>query len=457
MSRTAGRIHGGRSRPGHGGEADGRTTAWRQVIPTVAAVLAVVVGSLAAVGVAPAGASSPADQGVTASTINVGFPYVDFAALRSVGITLQESSYTDAYGAMVDYVNAHGGVDGRKIVPYFVEMDPVVASSEDASCAQLTSDDKVFIVLSPVYPECYQVDHDTPTIAGSLPGVLPATAAPDFSLSPPASAYDPLQLAAFAKRGVFKGKKVGIFYGSTADRPEVGIVQAALKKLHVNVAVTAEDSVPESDEVASDQQIQTIAQRFESSGVNLVIGVSGAGSTGWLGGLLANQSTYDPPFIATSESTLASYVESIKGSDKYLDNILTSTPVPSPYQQWQDPAMHTCATIIHKAYPTDTVMPPVNPTSPQASASSTNATYVAVEYACQDLAMLTKLADAAGKHLTVASLTKASYGLKNVTFPGSGGPVSFGPNQPYALGSVNVVTYDPQTASLVPASSRSKT
>jgi hypothetical protein len=424
----------------------------RRVLGTAAAI-ATVFGGVAAVGATPAGASSPADQGVTSTTINVGFPYVDFAALRSVGITLQESSYPDAYGAMIAYINGHGGVDGRRLVPSYVEMDPVVSSSEQSSCSQLTDDDKVFIVLSPVYPECYQVDHDTPTIAGSLPGVLPAHVAPDFSLSPPASAYDPLQLAAFAKRGVFKGKKVGIFYGSTADRPEVGTVQASLKHLHVDVVVTAEDSVPESDEVASDQEIQTIAQRFQSSGVDLVIGVSGAGSVGWLGGLLANQSTYDPPFIATSESTLASYIESVKGSDKYLDNILSSTPVPSPYQQWQDPAMRKCAAIVHKAYPTDTVVPPVSPTSPQAAASSSNATYVAVEYACQDLAILTKIADVAGKHLTVATLTRASYGLKNVKFPGSGGPVSFGLHQPYALGSVNVVTFDPKTSSLVPASS----
>jgi len=59
-----------------------------------------VLGAALIANAAVAGASSSADQGVTAKTINVGVPYTDFAALRSFGITLNESSSTDAYGAL---------------------------------------------------------------------------------------------------------------------------------------------------------------------------------------------------------------------------------------------------------------------------------------------------------------------------------------------------------------------
>jgi hypothetical protein len=68
-------------------------------------------------GAAPAGASSPADQGVTAKTINVGFPYVNFTALKSLGVTINDGSFPDAYSAIVADINAKGGVDGRKLVP----------------------------------------------------------------------------------------------------------------------------------------------------------------------------------------------------------------------------------------------------------------------------------------------------------------------------------------------------
>jgi hypothetical protein len=125
--------------------------------------------------------------------------------------------------------------------------------------------------------------------------------------------------------------------------------------------------------------------------------------------------------------------------------------VPSTYQAWSDPAMQKCAAIVRKAYPSDAIAPPVNPTSPEAASSGSDTTYAAVEAACQDLAIFAKIADAAGKSLTVASFTKAGYQLRNVSFPGSGGPVSFGPDQPYAIGQANVVVYDPRSGTLVAA------
>jgi hypothetical protein len=398
---------------------------------------------------APTGASSPADQGVTSKTISVGLPYVDFTALRSLGVTINEGSFPDAYGAIIANLNAHGGVDGRKLVLHLAEMDPAVAASETSSCSTLTEDDKVFVAFSPVFPDCYQQDHDTLVMAGSLPGSLPASAAPDFSLSPPDAKFDPLMMAALDKRGVFKGKKIAIFYGADSDKPEVTTVQSDLKKLHVNVVLTAEDSAQATDTVASDQEVQSIAQRFQSDGVNVVIGVGGSGSTTWPRALFDNQSTYKPQYIATSESSLLSYVNSTKGGNPYLDGVLAALPTPSYYQQWKDPAVQKCAAVVRKAYPSDTIHAPANPASP--GAASADSTAVSVLQACQDLAIFATIADKAGKKLTVATFTKAGYGLKNVRFPGSGGLVSFGPDQPYAVGPVNIVTYSPTSQTLASA------
>ena len=431
------------------------TSSWhiRMAVSTAMAFVTALWALLAS-GPAPAGASSPADQGVTSKTISVGIPYVNFVALKSLGVNINEGSFPDAYGAIIANMNSHGGVDGRKIVAHYFEFDPAVPANVTLSCSQLTEDDKIFISLSPVYPDCYQQDHNTPVIEGSLPGTLPASAAPDFSLAPPSEAYDPVAFAAYVKRGVFKGKKVGIFYAATTDAPEVKVTQSALKKLHVDVALTAEDSVQATDTVASDQDVQSIVQRFQSAGVNLVVGVGGAGSTTWPIALLANQSTYKPQWIATSESSLLSYVESAKGSNPYLDNVLSSTAVPSNFQEWKDPAVRKCAAIIHKAYPSDKINPPANPTSPTAATAPVTA--VSVIQACQDLAMFAKIADTAGKKLTVASFTKAGYGLRNVSFPASGGPVSFANNQPYAVGPVNIYVYSTTSKTMVPASASAK-
>jgi hypothetical protein len=203
--------------------------------------------------------------------------------------------------------------------------------------------------------------------------------------------------------------------------------------------------------VAVDQEAQTIALRFKDAGVNEVVGVGGTGATTWPRALQDNQSTYKPPWIATNVTALASYVASAKGGNPYLDNVMASTPVSSEYQVWKDPAMQKCAAIVRKAYPSDAIAAPVNPNSPQAASSGSDTTYAAVEAACQDLAIFAKIADTAGKNLTVASFTKAGYQLRNVSFPGTGGPVSFGPDQPYAIGKANIVVYDSRSGTLVPA------
>jgi hypothetical protein len=421
----------------------------KRVLP----VLAALVTGMASVLIASptqAGASSAGDQGVTKTTISVGVPYVNFVALRSLGVTINEGSFPDAYGAIIANLNAHGGVDGRKVVAHYYEFNPSIPASVATSCSQLTEDDHIFVALSPVYPDCYQQDHGTLVIAGSLPGTLPKNVPPDFSLSAPDANFDPVQFAAFQKRGAFKGKKVGIFYAADSDKPEVTAVQSDLKKLGVNVVSTAEDSVEATDAVASDQDQATIAEKFKTEGVNLVVGVGGAGSTTWPRAELDNQSTYKPPWIATSESSLQSYVESAKTANPYLDNVLAALPTPTYYAEWKDPAVKKCAAIVKKAYPSDEIDAPANPTS--ANAASVPQTAVSVVQACQDLALFAKIANTAGKNLTVASFTKAGYSIKNVAFPGTGGTVSFAPGQAYANGPITVVTFSPKSGAMVPAS-----
>ncbi|MGO9854250.1 MAG: hypothetical protein ACLPYY_04295, partial [Acidimicrobiales bacterium] len=320
----------------------------RNGLPFIAS-LVVVLGATLAVDPADVGAASPADQGVTSTTIRVGFPVINFAALAVVGVHLNDGNFQDAISALTANINAHGGIDGRKIVPYVALDDPAVTSSSLAACTQLTEDDHVFVAIAPVYPDCYQATHDTPVIDGTLPGTLPASAAPDFNLTPPDEAYDPMQLAAFKEAGVFKGKKVGIYWGSGVDSPEAMSVLSDLKKLNVDVVRTAEDDAPATDTVASDQDTQTIALRFKSEGVNEVVAVGGSGATDWPRALEDLQSMYKPPWIATNFTSLVSDVLAAKGGNPYYDNVMTSDPDPLPFHEWQDPAIQNCYRIVHKA------------------------------------------------------------------------------------------------------------
>src|ERR1700722_9171071 len=133
-----------------GGVMGARTTIWAG-----AAALVTMLGSTLILSPA-AGAASPADQGVTAKTIAIGLPYVNFEALKSLGVTINDGNFPDAYKSVIAGINAKGGINGRKLVLSSVEMNPSVPAEAAPSCTQLTEDDHVFASISPVFPACYQ-------------------------------------------------------------------------------------------------------------------------------------------------------------------------------------------------------------------------------------------------------------------------------------------------------------
>ncbi len=404
------------------------------VLPVIGTLI---LSACAAVGGADpvlAAANAPT-QGVTATTIRVGIPYVDLAAVRQFGITLDQGSFPDAYNAIIANLNAEGGINGRHLVPYLVAVNPVGTGPAITACTQLAEDDAVFVAIAPQQADCFLQQHHVPTISGSFQDVESPGEVPNFTLVPPAAAYDPVQLTVLAHRGLFKGKKVGLFAGTETDGSELKVVQTSLKSLGVRVAQSAVDGAPQDDEVATNQQAGLIAQRFQLAGVNEVIAV-GTGATVWPESLQANQSSYLPPWIATDEAGLESAVLGSSIAPKYLENVLTTSPVPSNYQLWHTPAVQTCAGVVRKAYPSLKITPPTNPLT------GSDQTFFAVESACLNMDLFATIAKAAGKDLTWSTFAHAGYELRNAAIPGSGAPVSFAPGRAYAIGPVYLVTFD---------------
>jgi Periplasmic binding protein len=398
----------------------------------------VVLTSIAVPMVATSSAGAEEAAGVTSSSIKVGIPYVNLAPVEALGIKINLGSYPDAYQALIAHLNASGGINGRKVVPFLVPVSPIGTAPAATACTQLTQDDSVFAVLGPEEPLCYQLA-GVPTVNGTMGASAPPGAAPNFALIPPTSVFDPTQIAVFAKEGIFKDKKVAVFAGSQ-DRTELAIVQAALKKQHVPVVQTAVDSAPESDLAASNQQIAVIAQRFKGEGVNMVVGV-GAGAVAWVQGLQAAQSAYVPRLVATNYNSLNGSIKDVDPS--YLKGAIAATETPPQQVSWNDPAVKQCVAIIRAAYPSDVI---ANPIGAPAGASTT---WIAPENACQAVSLFATIAKAAGKNLSTATFAKSGYELRNVSVPGAGAPISFGPNQAYASSRpVYVATYDSNSHTL---------
>jgi hypothetical protein len=406
----------------------------RVALPVIGSLLLSAVAVVAGAGPASGAPTAPA-QAVTATSIRVGIPYVDLAAVRQFGITLDQGSFPDAYDAIIANLNAHGGINGRHLVPYLVAVNPVGTGPAITACTQLAEDDDVFVAIAPQQSDCFLQQHDVPTISGTFQDAGPTSGTPNFTLLPPAVAYDPLQLAVLDHRGVFKDKKVGLFAGVESDASELKVVQASLRSLGVDVVQSAVDGAPQSDEVATNQQAGLIAQRFQDAGVNEVVAV-GTGATVWPESLQANQSTYLPAWVATDESGLESAVLGSSIQPKYLENVLTTSPVPSNYTLWHTPAVQECDQVVRKAYPSLKITPPTNPLT------GSDQTFFAVESACLNVDLFATIAKAAGKDLTWSTFAHAGYSLRNAAIPGSGAPVSFAAGRPYPLGPVYLVTFD---------------
>jgi hypothetical protein len=393
-------------------------------------------------GISPVFASSSATQGVTATTIRVGIPYVDVGAgpLRALGVNMDWGSVPDAFNALIHNINAHGGINGRKIVPYIVAVNPVGTAPAATACTQLTEDDSVFAVLAPLDATCY-LQHNVPVVASIYPAGHSKTVAQDFTFTPPAAAYDPLELSVFAKQGVFKHKKVALFGGGLGDESELASVKSDLATLHVPVATTAVDTAPQGDEAAINAQMGPITQRFQSQGVNEVVAV-GTGAAVWPGGLSAIQSSYNPPWVATNEDDFNGAVGS-GDNPVYLSDVVTSNSLTPPKEAWDGAGTQQCVHMVRKAYPSDQIRA-YNATLP-----ASKATWTSVEIACPAVALFADIAKAAGKNLTVASFVHSGYGLRNLVLPASEAAISFGPKRPYALGAVYMVHYDAASKSVV--------
>ena len=123
-------------------------------------------------------------------------------------------------------------------------------------------------------------------------------------------------------------------------------MQSTLKKLHVKVAQVGITTAQPSDQAALDQQVTAFVQKFRSAGVNEVIAVGSSSGT-WPVALTNTQSSYNPPWIATSEVTISGTLNSV--APQYLKGMITSTATPTSVQAWTDPLIQQCVKIIKKA------------------------------------------------------------------------------------------------------------
>jgi hypothetical protein len=125
-------------------------------------------------GNASGGSSGASGPGVTDSTINVGIIYAVNAGAANAaigGTGISQGDEKRNHDVLINDLNAHGGVAGRKVVPVYAELDATSPATLDsqyqAACDTLTQDHKVFVMFAGQSETLIQCAHNRGVVAAT--------------------------------------------------------------------------------------------------------------------------------------------------------------------------------------------------------------------------------------------------------------------------------------------------
>jgi hypothetical protein len=265
--------------------------------------------------------------GITASTIYLGDAYDPDAAQADAAIGAAGLNPGDTKAeteAVIAYLNSHGGIAHRKVVPvwYKQSVSNDANTTEQAECATWTQDNKVFVLqnATQIIDQCAQssgainvsagvITSETSAILQHFPGSYNMSGL----VNDRAMRYT---IEGLAKLGYFsKGAKVGI---ATWDDPvfTYSIQHAAipaLAKLGIRNVPVKYVTSPQSygDLGATSSSARSAILNFQTTGIDHVIlfdGQSGVNSSGilvieWMN--QAQSQSYNPKYGLNSTSGLS--------------------------------------------------------------------------------------------------------------------------------------------------------
>jgi len=386
---------------------------------------------------APAGAAtrtgSTTTNGVTPKEIKLGVTYVDLEAIRSQ-VNLDIGDFPKMYTAIINDLNAKGGINGRKVVPAFAPVNPLGTGPSQQACVKLVEDEKVFAVTGFFLgdaPMCYVEQYETPVVGGTQSAEELARAkAPWFTLEP-GDQVAAQSIDALAADGAFKGGKLGIIVSNDAGPLYDDVVAPALKKHKVS-GTTASITATQGDSVAIQREAGAILERFKADGVNkiLVVGQDFLGVANAL-----SDTTYRPRLMSNSDTFLRSYVVNPGSNLEVVKDAIAA----NPYIDFNEPGLQECLKVVTKAtgYAMYDTVPTGQPDYEQGA-----------EIACRATALFSELAKASGKKLTVQSFAKSAEKAGPIDIPGSG-KVTFDKKTHTFQLPVYIFRFDPATKTTV--------
>ena len=245
------------------------------------------------VGPVEAGVGPPAALGqvLSPTVFKVGLQYSSNAqaTLGAIGASSSSNApdFKVSVQAVIDYVNRHGGVAGRRMVPVYNDVDATATPQQESeqACTQWSQDDHVSIALPASAVEDNNALRTCMGKAG-IPviysNVFSTTLASSFAGSPlwaesigaSVESYARTYVAGLAAQRFFSGAKVGVVYydGAAFKTALQSALLPALKAAGVADPATYGASISgASDLGAGSSQMSAAVLSFRSKGVDRVL------------------------------------------------------------------------------------------------------------------------------------------------------------------------------------------
>lgn len=221
------------------------------------------------------GQSKSYGVGVTANTVKIGIALVDFSCIEQF-VNQIRINQDQIYDDFIKYVNTHGGLDGKSIVPDYQSFCPIQSAPALALCTKFTEDDHVFAVIgnfvdfSGDAQECVAKDHDTVLMTFQLTQAEIDQAPPGLMVLPGVTPErtDAVLISLLQKSHLLAGKKVAVLGELVSQNVVNDSVLPKLRQAGVSLGSTAILDVTGTDTSAAQTQLDSFIQRWKSEGVN---------------------------------------------------------------------------------------------------------------------------------------------------------------------------------------------
>jgi len=387
--------------------------------PTTAAPTTAAPSAATSTSVAPA-ALTASFRGVTATSIKVGIVTIDYKCIQQfVDYNFGNQPAIDQ--VLINNLNNHGGILGRKIDPVFRSYCPIGNSQALTVCTSYTEDDKVFAVLGVFYDTtgdaqlCLSRDHQTILLGHELLDQWISKSPPGLMVTPDITAErrSTVLLNLLKSSGTLTGKKVATLADQDSAASVTSVIKPGLDAMGVSQGSAAVLTVTGSDTSAAQAQLDSFIEKWKGEGVNgLILAGLNVSSEQFVNKI--KKAMPDLLLMTDGESSAQQGGEddtAAKMNPNPYDGMLTANGL-TDLEQWQGAWLQQCV----KTYQDNGGQTVIGPDKIQPGPDGKRVlVWSAVRDFCSELSMFQQIAEKAGPNLTNATWTQAVNNYGEIT------------------------------------------